>query len=173
MFCSETHEALILVISCGNPLRRDDGLGGEVLARLARRINPRVVRLRDTHQLTPELAEEMSHARLVVFVDAAQDLEPGEVRVACVRPFPGSASSMTHQLSPEGLLAACTEWYTARPDVFVCSMGGAQWGAGQSLSMSAQQAVPELLRRIEQVICNWLARKLINAEPWQREPSYA
>ena len=57
---------MILVIGYGNELRRDDGLGPRVAASLA---GPGV-RALAVRQLTPELAEEVATARLVVFVDA-------------------------------------------------------------------------------------------------------
>ena len=73
----------VLVIAWGNPLREDDGVAWHVVEGL-RRLQPRpslpLLRLRHAHQqLTPELAEPVSHAAGVVFVDARRDGTPGQV----------------------------------------------------------------------------------------------
>ena len=89
----------VLVIAWGNPLREDDGVAWHVLEGL-RALQPRpwlpALRLRHAHQLTPELAECVSRAAGVVFVDARRDGTPGEVRCrARRRPPPARTRSPT------------------------------------------------------------------------------
>ena len=62
----------VLVIGYGNPLRGDDGAGWKAAELLAEdpRLAGAVVLAR--HQLTPELADDVSRASLVVLVDASQ-----------------------------------------------------------------------------------------------------
>ena len=69
----------VLVIGYGNTLRTDDGVGRLAAERLAD--DPRLdgVRVIGRHQLTPELALDVSQAALVVFVDASQSPSGGHV----------------------------------------------------------------------------------------------
>lgn len=64
-----------LIIGYGNPLRGDDGLGWHVAQRLAAVLPQHRARIEVCHQLTPELAEPISRADLVIFIDA-EDLAP-------------------------------------------------------------------------------------------------
>lgn len=59
----------ILIIGYGNTLRSDDGAGQRVAELVAEWQLPNVRSL-PLHQLTPELAENISQAKLVIFVDA-------------------------------------------------------------------------------------------------------
>ena len=77
-----------LVIGYGNTLRSDDGVGAKVAAAVAELALPGVVAL-VLHQLTPELAETISEARAVVFVDAAVDAAT-EVQVRQLEPAEGA-----------------------------------------------------------------------------------
>ena len=74
----------VLVVGYGNPLRGDDGVGWRVAERLAadQRLDGAAVLQR--HQLTPELALDISAVSLVVFIDASRDLPPGSVDVGRV-----------------------------------------------------------------------------------------
>ncbi len=58
-----------LVIGYGNTLRSDDGAGPFVARALEARV-PAGTRILDAHQLTPEMAIDISVATRVVFVDA-------------------------------------------------------------------------------------------------------
>ena len=70
-----------LIIGYGNPLRGDDGLGWQVASELAKCVDA-LISVVAVHQLTPELAEPVSDADLVIFVDSSCDGEPGSWRVA-------------------------------------------------------------------------------------------
>ena len=62
----------ILLLCYGNPLRRDDGVGWVIGERLAEMLREDVADVRVLHQLTPELAEPISRAGAVIFIDAAE-----------------------------------------------------------------------------------------------------
>nr|MDQ2730551.1 hydrogenase maturation protease [Armatimonadota bacterium] len=66
-----------LVIGYGNPLRRDDGLGPMAAQRLAALADPLRVQVLTPYQLSPELAEPISQARFVLFIDASEEGVPG------------------------------------------------------------------------------------------------
>jgi hydrogenase maturation protease len=60
-----------LIIGYGNPLRGDDDVGWEAASRLAAALPSEAVHILAVHQLTPELAEAVSEADLLIFVDAS------------------------------------------------------------------------------------------------------
>ena len=107
----------VLVIAWGNPLREDDGVAWHVLEGL-RGLPPRpwlpALHLRHAHQLTPEMAECISRAAGVVFVDARRDGAPGEVRCEPVAPAAGS-NPLAHSVSPQTLLLYAERLYGRAP----------------------------------------------------------
>ncbi|MEP7055497.1 MAG: hydrogenase maturation protease [Actinomycetota bacterium] len=70
-----------LVVGYGNPLRSDDGLGWHAAETLGS--DPRLdgVLVLQRHQLTPELALDISAATVVVLVDATSAAPAGTVTV--------------------------------------------------------------------------------------------
>ena len=91
-----------LVIGYGNTLRGDDGVGQRVAEEIVLLELPAVQAIA-RHQLTPELAEPISKARAVIFVDAAVDVEGNAVRVTSVAPV-AEQQVLAHTTSPGGLL---------------------------------------------------------------------
>lgn len=127
-----------LVIGYGNPLRGDDGAGAFV----ARRLGPDAIAC---HQLTPELAEPVSRAHRVIFVDAHAGVPAGEIILQRVRP---RASSGIHRFDPETLLAWSQQLYGHAPEAIFIGIGGESFDLGESLSPAAQRAVGKVFRAI-------------------------
>src|SRR5215472_4005839 len=67
----------VLIIGYGNPLRADDGVGWRMACRLGELVRDEPFEVLAVHQLTPELAEPISRAELVIFVDASHNGLPG------------------------------------------------------------------------------------------------
>jgi hydrogenase maturation protease len=142
----------VFLIGYGNPLRGDDGIGWRV-AELAA-ADPRLagVRVLTRHQLTPELAVDLSQADLAVLVDARVGPEPaGTIRTewlddatAGVAP----AGSLTHHVDPAQVAALAERLYGARPRVAVVSVTVARLDAGDTLSSQVAAAVPAVLDTI-------------------------
>jgi len=65
--------AEVLIIGYGNPLRGDDGAGWQAAGILKERIRDERVQVVRSHQLMPEMAEAISRARKVIFIDADCD----------------------------------------------------------------------------------------------------
>ncbi len=154
-----------LVIGVGNPLRGDDGVAHEVLARLEARLEE-CLEARDvpaapggggtvlivSHQLLPEHAEAVARARVFVLVDAAADLPPGRV---AARPLaPGEARADAHRFDAPGLLAAARDWFGRCPPAHAVGVGAAQFELGAPLSAEVAAAVDpaaaEVLRLLGQ-----------------------
>ncbi|MBE7554513.1 MAG: hydrogenase maturation protease [Anaerolineales bacterium] len=138
---------MILLISYGNDLRRDDG-AGLVLADLIEqswRIHQVAVKRLSVHQLLPELAEEIARPEVfaVVFVDA-RAVEAGEIDPR-VRIQPLSVASQSpslgHHLDPATLLAYADWLYAGRPPAWLVTVPAADFGYGEGLSEMVQQAL--------------------------------
>ena len=150
-----------LVIGYGNPLRADDGLGWIVAQQLRRdlteqRVPADVVVLAE-HQLTPELAEPIRRARLVVFVDARQGNRPGLIDCRAVVPAGDGALAFSHEVDPPSLVALARLLYGARPTAVVVSVDGDDFGYGMSLSPVVQATVPQVVERVRDILANGVA----------------
>jgi hydrogenase maturation protease len=126
---------MILVIGYGNPFRQDDGIG--YLAAL--RAGGLAV-----HQLTPELAEPISRADLVIFVDADRDLWPGAVTETELSPAE-AAAQFTHHVAPETLMALAQSLYGRSPKAKMIHAGGEWYGLGDDLSPGGSAALDKVL----------------------------
>jgi len=125
----------VLVIGYGNALRTDDGLGWHAAERLA--ADPRLAgaTILRCHQLTPELAFDVSLASFVVFVDADHG-RAGGLTVAPIEPAEAALGgpSLTHHLDAGALLALAAELFGARPAAVAVSVGAISMDAGEHLS---------------------------------------
>ena len=136
----------ILVAGYGNTLRGDDGAGPAVAAAAAR--DPRLagVDVRALHQLTPELAMDVSRASLVILVDADSGHTPGTVLVQRLADTPDAAGdaapAWSHHLAPESLAALARDLWGAAPPVFMVRLGVSSLGVGEGLSAAVASAVP-------------------------------
>jgi hydrogenase maturation protease len=139
----------VLVIGYGNSLRGDDGAGWHAAAALTD--DPRLadadVLIR--HQLTPELALDITHARLVVLIDACGSAPPGTVSVRRVEPGYPLAPTWSHNLDPAALVGLAVTLYGASPPVFLVTITGAFFGYGDRLSPPVRQALPEIADTID------------------------
>ena len=147
----------VLVIAWGNPLREDDGFAWHVVEAL-RGLQPRPfippLRLRHAHQLTPEMAECISRATGVVFVDARRDGTPGEVRCEPVAPAVGS-NPLAHSVSPQTLLLYADGLFGRAPRAAVVTVTGERFGTGESLSPAVRRAVPRAVRAVLNQVRAW------------------
>jgi hydrogenase maturation protease len=129
-----------LVVCLGNPLRGDDGVGWAVAARLAGDpdLDADVI---CCHQLTPELALDLSRADRVVLVDARHGGIPGTVETAGVEPE-RRPSSFSHGLTPPALLALASSLFGRVAPVSAVSVAAASFEAGEGLSPAVEAALP-------------------------------
>ena len=138
----------VLVVGWGNPLRGDDGLGWHAAALLAddQRLGGATVLCR--HQLTPELAQDVAAARLVVLVDAGVDCgRPGTVTVTPVEPDT-ARPPLSHHLDPGALAALSQRLYGRVPPTLLVRVAAASFEAGEGLSPELEAALPSLLETV-------------------------
>ena len=139
-----------LVLGFGNELRRDDGLGPVVARTVEARGVPGVC-ARGVHQLTPELAEELSRAALAIFVDAR--VEPKTPAVEARRLEAGRTSaSSTHLCDPRDLLSLAIALYGRAPEAWLVSIAGHEFGPGEGLSERSRSQIDEAVRVIGELL---------------------
>jgi hydrogenase maturation protease len=125
----------LLVIGYGNTLRRDDGVGPRVAEVVAELALPSV-RTLACPLLTPELAEAVSQARVVVFVDAAVDA-PREVQKRALAAAENS-QVMAHAASPATILALARDVFGHAPQAWLITVPVEDLGIGDEFSPLAQ-----------------------------------
>lgn len=138
----------VLVIGYGSTLRGDDGIGPAVAEDVAALGLPGV-RVIVAHQLTPELAAEMTGVRRVVFVDST--IRDEGVRVIRVESEPTS-TVMTHAADPCGLMALCEALDGIRPEAWLVTAAGAEFGFREGLSPTGRENAREAIACVERLI---------------------
>ena len=133
--------AQVLIIGYGNPLRGDDGFGWQAAQQYAAVLTPPLVNVMACHQLTPELAEPISQADLVIFLDADAHGPPGRLSCRSIAAQPTGAGALSHHLTPQTL-------YGGNPAAVVLSISGAYFGYGERLSPAVNDALPGVLQHV-------------------------
>jgi hydrogenase maturation protease len=142
-----------LVIGYGSPIRGDDAIGPLAADRLEAEGVPDGVSVVSRHVLTAELVPDIATADLVIFLDAAADGDPGEVRLRPLHPNAQAVSTMAHFLDPRELLAWAEVLYDRRPDAWLVTVSGRAFDYGlYDLSPPVAGALPPLLARIRALI---------------------
>lgn len=146
-----------LVVGYGNPLRGDDGIGWVIAGRLAS--DPRFAGtdVLQRHQLTPELALDVSRADRVVLVDARSGAPAGSVaieQVAIERLDPASAAGTTwsHHLGPASLVGLAHALYGRAAAVHVVSVGVGSLELGEGLSPAVETAMERAIDTVAELV---------------------
>ncbi|HUJ33414.1 MAG TPA: hydrogenase maturation protease [Candidatus Acidoferrum sp.] len=153
----------ILVIASGNPLRGDDGVGWHVAEALRQEPRTFGLAVKTVQQLTPELADEISQAEIVIFVDAAESQQQGSVAVVPLEQSPQStapfthsltpAAPFTHSLTPAALLSLARELYGKAPDkAFLVTVGASELDLSEELSAPVARGVAGALEAIRALV---------------------
>ena len=158
--CGDSTDAVTrqtLIIGYGSPIRGDDAIGPLAADALAAELLPAGVRVLSRHVLTAELVEDLARADRVIFLDAAVDGPPGEVRVRTLAPDATAISTMAHFLDPRELLAWCETLYQRVPDTYLVSAAGDSFDyANYSLTDTAAASLAPMLTEVRALL----------AKPW-------
>lgn len=142
-----------LVIGYGSPIRGDDAIGPMAADRLESESLPAGVHVISRHILTADLVPDIVEADRVIFIDAAIDGEPGEIRCRRLQPDPGAISTMAHFLDPRELLAWAEALYESRPDAYLISVAGDDFDFSHlELSSAVDRALPALLGQVRSLV---------------------
>jgi len=136
-----------LVVGIGNPLRRDDGLGPFLAAKIRKWELPGV-KVREAHQLAPELAMDVAEAENVLFVDATLgDLELRELQAQ-----QASATSLGHALGPEDILRLSQLVEGRTPRAWLAAIPASDFSYGEGISRPAHRLARRALRMIRSLL---------------------
>lgn len=142
-----------LVLACGNPLHGDDAVALHVAQALVTGFCDGETEVHWQHQWLPAMAESISEANLVIFVDASTEIPAGAVRAKLVLPVPSSPLAMSHTMSPERLLALSRDLYRALPqEAFLVSIGADSFELPDQLSDRVRHAVPLALDHVKAIL---------------------
>lgn len=143
-----------LVIGYGNTLRGDDAVG-RLLADEVSDWNLPGVRVVSTHQLTPELACDISRSERVLFMDASLFQQVGEEETVKITPISHDAmlaSASLHAFAPSHLLALTALLYGGHPEGFLLTVSGAEFEHGSGLTSEMCQQ----MKRARALLKAWL-----------------
>ena len=138
----------ILVIGYGNTLRRDDGVGPRVADAVAA-LALAGVRALNYPLLTPELADPVSQARVVIFVDAAVDA-PREVQLRKLEPA-DSSQIMAHAANPATVLALARDVFGRAPEAWLLTIPVESISIGEDLSAFARRGLETAIEEIKRL----------------------
>lgn len=149
------------MIGYGNTLRSDDGAGPFVARALEARV-PAGTRILDAHQLTPEMAIDISVATRVVFVDAidaTRETAPRESapqesgpRVSRLEPEPGADPLNPHASDPGSLLWLAKTLFGGAPEAWLVAIPGIEFGFGEDLSPGTARASADAIAQVEALL---------------------
>jgi hydrogenase maturation protease len=144
----------VLVLACGNALRGDDGVALHIASCVNGVCGPDIL-VHTDQQWAPELAQPISQAEMVVFLDASASMSPGEIDCRELPIGHGSVKSLAHQISPEALLALAHDLYGSHPArAYLLTVGGASFDLKEGLSESVSHAIPHAIERIKTLLAS-------------------
>lgn len=141
-----------LIIGYGNPLRGDDGVGWKAASILAAKIPSEAARVLTVHQLTPELAEAVSRAELVIFVDASAGGRPGTWKCEEIKSQSTCTNSLAHSFDASALLACSRAIFNATPRALLVSIAGESFAIQDSLTLTVEALLPEVVNYIRRKV---------------------
>lgn len=146
----------VLVVGYGSLLRTDDGVGRIAAQRLM--TDPRLdgATVIACHQLTPELALDLSRAAFAVLIDASRDQVAGEFSIQPLSPVLGSSSG-SHHVDAAELVALAGTLYGSAPEVVTVSVGAASFELGERLSPVVEATLPAIVEAVVDLVTPRLA----------------
>jgi hydrogenase maturation protease len=152
-------QAQCLILACGNTLRGDDGVGLWLAEWAEQRFSAQPgVRVIADHQWTPELAEDVTRAQSVLFIDCSIDSESGSLHLTPVAPSPSGPEHNTHHLGAAELLALGHELYNSLPhEALQLTIGASSIEMCESFSPAVTAALPCACKLIEETVLRLLS----------------
>ncbi len=145
----------VLILGYGNTLRGDDALGIHVAHALHDfYCTDGGVRVLATSQLTFDLAEDISQAAMILFIDATVSGLPGDIHSEGILPADEKVR-FTHHWTPRTLLMLCKQLYGTVPSAISLTMAIASSEVKVGLSQEIEHRIPELLERAKAIVAEW------------------
>ena len=141
-----------LVIGYGNTLRSDDGAGQRVAEKIAQWKLPQVQSLA-VHQLTPELAVNISEANVVIFIDAVATNSKNPTLYQIKEIYPEDDNiSCGHSFNPSSLLSYTQILYSKVITAYWVLIPAVNFDFGEEFSSLTQQGIDTALKQIKKLI---------------------
>ena len=141
-----------LVIGYGNTLRSDDGAGQRVAEKIAQWELPEVRSLA-VHQLTPELAEDISQADAVIFIDAVATNSENSISVQIQQlQVADDETSLGHSCNPRSLLSVTQVLYGKVIKAYWVLIPAVNFDFSEELSSLTQRGIDIALNQVKQII---------------------
>jgi hydrogenase maturation protease len=141
--------ARLIIIGFGNPLRGDDAFGFTAAERLIQQLKDPEIEIHSLHQLWVELAEPVSRAERVVFLDASAETAHGELHRQKLEPSKtATPETFTHHLTPEVLLAAAKVIYGRAPEATLITVGATRFEFGEPMSPEVEAATESVVQEL-------------------------
>jgi len=154
-----THPAIqCLILSCGNTLRSDDGIGPFLSEWARERFSGNEhIAILTRHQWTPDLAEDLSTAATALFIDCSVEATPGEVLVRPVEPAAPATGLATHHSGAPELLSLSRELFASAPArALLLTIGAGSTELGETFSPAVQAALPKAQKQLEETVSSLL-----------------
>ncbi len=155
----KSSKARCLLLTCGNTLRGDDGIGPWLADWAEERFaDEPALKVISRHQWTPELAADLAEAESVLFIDCSTSSGAGSVELTEVPPTPRAEGIGTHQVSAAELLGMAQELYSSLPrHALLLTIGAGSTELGEEFSQAVLDAIPLACEQLEQTINSLLA----------------
>ncbi|HEX4758218.1 MAG TPA: hydrogenase maturation protease [Terracidiphilus sp.] len=155
----KSNKTRCLILACGNTLRGDDGIGPWLAQWAEERFDDEPgVRVLSRQQWTLELAEEISTAETVLFVDCSATDGPGSVSIVAVQPAAVGSLATHHQGAPE-LLGLAGKLYASLPrTALLMTVGAGSIELSEEFSQPVLDAIPLACTKLEEAVMQLLAR---------------
>lgn len=146
----------VLIYGIGNVGRQDDGLGIRLVEKLEEKIESSILEsllcLEYNYQLSIEDALLISEFDVVLFVDAAREVNP--CAPFSLRPLraSGELAFTTHAMSFSSVLSLCEELYARKPRTFLIAIPGYEWEIAENLSHGAGKNLDSTLESLSEVL---------------------
>lgn len=142
-------EGHVLVIGYGSTLRSDDSAGRKV-ADAIEELHLPSVRVISRDLLTAELAEPISHASKIIFVDAS--VEAGRaVQVRALAPAE-SSQILAHAADPRTLLALARDLFGHSPRAWWVTIAIENLRIGEQISEKAEVGIEEAIQQVKNLL---------------------
>ena len=153
-----TGKTRCLILACGNTLRSDDGVGPRLAEWAEQRFEKNEsVRVVARQQWTPDLAEEISIAESVLFVDSSSKSLPGCVDLVPVEPRESCNGSTTHHLDANDLMGLARELYGSRSaHSMLLTVGAGSMELGEIFTDRVEAALPRAQGVLEKAVLRFL-----------------
>ncbi|MBX9720787.1 MAG: hydrogenase maturation protease [Candidatus Obscuribacterales bacterium] len=143
---------MFLLIGYGSTLHSDDGFAHVLIERLRSIEFEFELDFLSGIQLNIEWAEAISRASAVIFVDASNDLDPGEISFEKLQSFDGvdaiAGSSISHHCTPQTLLQLARLLFKSNPLAWLCTVGAETFALGESLTPCVDDALARVITLI-------------------------